>query len=37
MTGHKNKSTQTPSCMACQPNTVNASENDYQVLTVFVR
>lgn len=37
MTGHKNKSTPTASCMACQLSTVNASENDCQVLTVFVR
>lgn len=35
--GHKNKSTQTASCMACQLSTRNASENDCQELTVFVR
>ena len=37
MTGHKNKSIQTANCMACQLSTGNASENDCQVLTVFVR
>lgn len=37
MTGHKNKSTQTDSYMACQLSPVNVSENDCQVVTVFVR
>lgn len=37
MTGHKNKSTQTASCVTCLMRTVSASKNDCQVLTVIVR